>query len=391
MRRIASALSTRRQDKPEAQHPPDDRQSRPSSTTSPPTRKSSRRFFGTIARITVSTERPTQLSEPAHSSSASSTGSVSLRTPEDDRTGHLAPPGGRSGYKKAWVPWLTPKKSAQPRPSSIWSDSLSPVPSPPTHPAPSRIIPDQQTDSDDEDTSEESSSSSESGSPLRPPLTAAKSDLNRPLAPIAFLQAFTTSNISPPFSPPPLLHYPNVPVFPRSSNYSRSLPFRGSMESVMHRNILLARLQRGHLTPADQRVLATVGSRASSAAERQALTQPEEGERYDLRHVRPSSLGLKQWITRPYFEERFVVWVPDEAGTVVWTTVKGSGFGVWALEVSDTLELLAGPTDVEDPLLIGTLAAPSPNNSAVTSGKCFACESVTRNHSSGISFPVCRG
>ncbi|KAH9965922.1 hypothetical protein BC827DRAFT_780159 [Russula dissimulans] len=355
MRRIASVLSARRPDKPEGQHSPDDQPSRPAP---PPSRKSSRRFF-----------------EPAHSSSASSAGSVSLRTPEDDRTGHSAPPGGRSATKKSWVPWMTPKKSdlqPQPqRPSSVWSDSLSPVPSPPTLAAPSKIIPDQQTESD-EDTSEESSSS-ESDSPLRPPLAAAESDVViRPLTPIAFLQAFTASNISPPFSSPPLLHYPNVPIFPRSSNHSRSLHFRGSMESVMHRNRLLGRLQRGHLTPADQRILATVGSRPPSAAERRALTQSEEGERYDLRHVRPSSLGLRQWITRPYFEERFVVWAPDDAGTVVWTTVKGSGFGVWALEVSDTLELLAGPTDVENPLPIGTLVTQSPNNSAVSSASLSA-------------------
>jgi hypothetical protein len=98
--------------------------------------------------------------------------------------------------------------------------------------------------------------------------------------------------------------------------------------------------------------------------------QPEEGARYDLKHVRSSSVGLKQWIARPYFEGRFLVSVPDEAGTVVWTTIKGSGFGVWALEVSETIELMAGMTDVENLLPIGTPAAPSSNNgSAVSSGK----------------------
>ena len=84
-------------------------------------------------------------------------------------------------------------------------------------------------------------------------------------------------------------------------------------------------------------------------------------------------------MARPYFEERFVAWIPDEAGTVVWTTVKGSGFGVWALEVSEKIELMAGLTDVEDPLPIGTLEPPLLNNSPVSSGKCFTCESICRS------------
>jgi hypothetical protein len=154
------------------------------------------------------------------------------------------------------------------------------------------------------------------------------------------------------------------------------------MESTMHKKRLLHRLKRGHLTSTDQRLLTTIGRRTPSAAQRRALVQPEEGERYDLKHVRSSSLGLKQWIARPYFEERCMVSVPDEAGTVVWTTIKGSGFGVWALEVSETLELMAGLTDAEDLLPIGTSAATATDSSPVSSRKCLTRESAskTRNY-----------
>jgi hypothetical protein len=148
------------------------------------------------------------------------------------------------------------------------------------------------------------------------------------------------------------------------------------MESTMHRKRLLHRLQRGRLTPADQRLLVTFGSRAPSVAQRRTLVQPEEGERYDLKHMRPSSLGLKQWAVRPYFEERSMVSVPDEAGTVVWTTIKGSGFGVWALEVSETLELMAGLTDAEESLPIGTPAATAPINFPIPSRKSFTRDSA---------------
>jgi hypothetical protein len=395
MRRIASVLSARQSDKPDRRPPPDTLTAPPPSPGPPstsslhgqPHRKPSRRFFGTLARISVSTERPKRpsaLSEPAHSSSASSTGSVSLRTPEDDRIGHLAPHDGRSPGRRAWIPWLTPKKLDMQvplqRPSSFWSDSLSPspIPSLTAPPIPSSGISGQPTESDDEDTSEESSSS-ESEASLSPP-TPARSDLVNPRLPsIDFVKALTTNNVPPSFSSPPLLHYPNAPAFPRSSNRSRSLPFRATMESTMHRNRLLHYLQRGHLTATDRRSLEAIGPRTSSAARRKALVQPEEGERYDLKHLRFSSPGLKQWIARPYFEERFAAWVPDEAGTVVQTTVKGSGFGVWALEVSDAIELMAELTDVEDPLPIGALEPPLLNNCPVSSRKCFTCESISRS------------
>jgi hypothetical protein len=393
MRRIASVLSARQSDKPDRRHPPDDLAPPPPTTGAPanssphgqPHRKPSRRFFGTLARISVSTERPKRpsaLSEPAHSSSASSTGSVSLRTPDDDRIGHLAPHDGRSPGRRAWIPWLTPKKSDMQvplqRPSSFWSDSLSPIPSPTAPPVPSRGMSGQPTESD-EDTSEESSSSESEASSLSPS-TPAKSDLVNPQLPsIDFLKTLTTNNVPPSFSSPPLLNRPNAPAFPRSMNRSRSLHFRATMESTMHRNRLLHYLQRGHLTATDRRIFEAIGSRTSSAARRKTLVQPEEGERYDFKHLRSSSLGLKQWIARPYFEERFVAWVPDEAGTVVGTTVNGSGFGVWALEVSETIELMAGLTDVENPLPIGTLEPPLLNNSPVSSRKCFTCESISRS------------
>ena len=345
MRRIASVLSSRRSDKPDSRHPPNDAHPRPASKSI--ANSSTRRFFGTLTRITVSTDRSSQptASEPAHSSSASSAGSVSLRTPDDDRIGphaHVA----RSSSRKAWIPWLTPKKSdpqaqslSRP-PSSYWLDSSGPIP-------PTSTAANNQPIESDDDTSDESSSS-ESESPSTPPPISSRVDKPLPdphLSPVDFVASLTMNSIPPALSPPPLLHYPNAPLFPRSSNSVQRLTFCDTIESTMHRKRLLHRLQS--LTPADRHLLAEVGPRTSSAARRRALLQPEEGERYDLKHVRPFSLGLRQWIARPYFEERTVLWVPDDAGTVVWTTVKGSGFGVWALDVPETLELLAGYDDFD--------------------------------------------
>ncbi|KAI0254700.1 hypothetical protein BJV78DRAFT_869954 [Lactifluus subvellereus] len=366
MRRIASVLSQRRPDK----HPPDDVHPDPTSSKQSPSslshRRPSRRFFGTLTRITVSTDPPNQPLESAHSS-ASSTGSVSLRTPEDGSLPHVAQ---SPSIRKSWISWFAPKKSdlqgqSQLSPPSYLSDSLSAVTLPPAPPTPSRIIASGQLAESDDDTSEDSSSS-ESEGPLHPPPAPRRRDTaNRQLSPIDFLSALTTNSIPPSFSSPPLLLRPDVPIFPRSSNPSRSLPFRNSVESTMHKKRLLHRLQQEPHNLADRRLLASLGSRAPSAAQRRPLLQPEEGERYDLMQVRSFSLGLKRWIARPYFEERTVVWAPDEAGTVVWTTVNGSGFGVWALEVSGTLEVLAGLINVDDVLPMG--APPPTNNSPLPS------------------------
>ena len=376
MRRIASVLSQRRPDK----HPPDDVSTDPTSSKSSPSglshRRSSRRFFGTLTRITVSTDPPNRPLEPAHSS-ASSTGSVSLRTPEDG--GPILHAAQSSSIRKSWTSWFTPKKSdllgqPQSRPSSYLSDSLSAVPLPPATPTPSRIITSEPLAESDDDTSEDSSSESEG--PFHPPPAPLRRDTgNRQLSPVDFLSALTTNSIPSSFSSPPLLLRPDAPLFPRSSNPSRSLLFCNSVESTMHKKRLLHRLQRKPLNLADRRLLASIGSRAPSAAQRRPLVQPEEGERYNLTQVQSSSLGLKRWIARPYFEERMVVWAPDEAGVIVCRAVNGSGFGVWALEASETLEVLAGLVDVDDVL---PMSASPTDDSPLPSSKCFTCVSATR-------------
>ena len=67
-----------------------------------------------------------------------------------------------------------------------------------------------------------------------------------------------------------------------------------------------------------------------------------------------------------------MLWVPDDAGTVVWTTVKGSGFGVWALDVPETLELLAGYDNFDmDDVQPGSQLPPPSNDTAALS-KCIA-------------------
>ncbi|KAI0318705.1 hypothetical protein OF83DRAFT_1114529 [Amylostereum chailletii] len=344
MRRIASVFS-RRSDK-DKQRPQDSLQPDPKASTPPllPSKKNPR-LFGTVSRITVSTDPPLPSLE-GHYSSSSSTGSASLQTPEDDGASHM----GRSIPTKKWFPWTGNKPPVATSPgsstvSSYWPEALpvpSPVPQLSTRAprATPRVDLNRQTADSDDDTSESSSSLNSEAPPTTP---QSQSQLGHPLPPREYLTALTANNLAPPFSSPPLFLSPDAPLFPRSSNRSVFLTPRNTLETSMHKANVLGRIQRNELSPTDQRLLATFGPRLSTKAARRTRPQPDEGARLDPRNIKPYSRGLHRWINRPYFEERTAVWYPDQTtGTVDRRPVQGSGFGVWALEVSVALEEMAG-------------------------------------------------
>ncbi|KAA1466438.1 hypothetical protein DENSPDRAFT_831262 [Dentipellis sp. KUC8613] len=337
MRRIASIFSSRRSDKSDAASTAGDSKPAAHPQTTPRHPKKIPRLFGTVSRLNVANEPPMPILDQGHSSSSSSSGSASLRTPDDDRASPMAPPLLHTPHK-SWVPFIGMKKShTAPSISPHSSNTPTPKPLPP------------RPRSKDADSEDDTSVSLSSESETHP----ASKHIDHRLSPIEFVTTLTTNNIEPGLSPPPLLHLPRYPLFPRSCNSVRSLAFRDTLESTMHKKRLLRRLQRRHeLLPSEQRTLSAFGSRPASAAKRRTLPQPDESARFDLKYVEPHSRGLKRWVNRPYFEERMAMWVPDvQSGSVVAAAVKGSGFGVWALEISEGLELLAGVTfdEVQSP------------------------------------------
>lgn len=76
--------------------------------------------------------------------------------------------------------------------------------------------------------------------------------------------------------------------------------------------------------------------------------------------VRTYSQGLQKWALRPCFEDRFDVWIPEDGtGNIMRTHVTGTDFGVAALEISESLDILAGATFEES-----DLEPPSSNSSS---------------------------
>ena len=303
------------------------------------------RLLPFISPITVSVDPPMPALDQGHSSSSSSTGSTSLRTPEgDDCASRLGLPS-RTPSRKSWMSWMGSKhKSTVPSSPSLppdWSQPVSAVP----QPAPKPLATRQQHVHSVYD-SENSSNSDLEAQPVPNPI-------DHELSPMAFAEALTGIRLSPAFESPPLYHPPGSPLFPRSCNPPRSLCFRETVESTMHRKCLLQRLQHRSLSASERHSLAAFGSRVSFAAShKHRLPLLDEGVRPDLTYVTQFSRGLQRWASRPYFEEHMALWAPNEDNVVVCSNVRSSGFGVWALEVSEGLDALAGePSEnVVDPL-----------------------------------------
>ena len=329
MRRIAAVFSSKRDR--------DAASSSAASTTTEQTQataKSSKRFFRSISRRSkpvdpvLNTINSGDFLPP--SSSSSSSGAPT--TPDDDRGSLL-----KVSASKVWSP-LPPI----PVDSSLGSfhhfastphDRIHLYAVPRPTPSPSTF----------EDASSEESSVAPDLS--RPP------ERSVPQNPQAYLLNLTSNKLGPPYAPPPLLHVPGGPQFPRSCNVRRSLPYADSLESTMHRSKLQRRLQHGDLSPSEMRSIASFTGRRAALKDRPSLFLDDTAVRAG--HIRSSSVGLRKWLERPCFEDRLCVLLPENLpvgglnaygeGEPRWTRVEAAtGCGVADLEYSLTLELLAG-------------------------------------------------
>jgi hypothetical protein len=134
----------------------------------------------------------------------------------------------------------------------------------------------------------------------------------------------------------------------------------------MHKAALLRKLES--LTSAEERSIAPLG------AQPVILVKEAQARNFDIdtwpkpQLIRESSGGLGNWVARPCFEDRVVVWTRQErSGQIVSSDVAGSQFGVAALEFSESLQILAGwLPDAEDNF--DSSSEPHPESSPPNSG-----------------------
>ncbi|KAF9780121.1 hypothetical protein BJ322DRAFT_1112797 [Thelephora terrestris] len=306
-------------------------ETRPPQTAKQPSVKKPSRFLRSLSVKAIKQaairEPPPPFPQPplqASSFSTSSTDSPTPATPDDDSE--------FAGPRRNSNQWPE-RKLAMPPPvvggSLGWDPRQNSFQSLPAIPTVTKSL-------DSEELDDGSSTTSSSPS-VSPPLS---------VSPLKSLHSFTTNALAPAFSAPPLLYLPNVPLFPRSANLVSSLHHQETVASMFLRTRMLRRLERRDLTVSDERSIASFTSNRSLPATSQPpVSRLDDGPVCDLKRVSNISQGLKRWISRPCFEDRMSVYIPGPSGRsddVILHHVSGGAFGVAALEVSQSIEVLAG-------------------------------------------------
>lgn len=326
MRRMTSVFLARRVDKPDAASSNDVDPLSQEATK----RKASMRMFHSLSRKAV----PPQLFASGSSSSTSS-GSAELRTPDDEELPHVR----TLSQKGSWRSWLGAKnhrgegdtKAAWLPPFSTPGIALRPPPTSNETDDASSESEDGADHIQDPPTQNLAQSITQARNSMRVMILNSSSDCDRP-------------------SCPPLLDIPHNTPFPRSCLRVGHVRRRDTLESKMHKTVLLKNLES--LSPADSDAcgLAPLGSRPVTMVKEAPVCNPDVDIWPKKQFLRSNSEGLGNWVARPCYEDRVLVWTRQEpSGQIVTSRITGSQFGVAALEFSDPLQILAGLlSDVDD-------------------------------------------
>ncbi|EKM59231.1 uncharacterized protein PHACADRAFT_249529 [Phanerochaete carnosa HHB-10118-sp] len=370
MRRLAAVLTGRRSDKSDAgssiSHA--DRSERSavadasqvSAATTTKSAKSRSGFFRSLSKGSLSApdlkgrkrSMPSVSTIPDHVASSASSSSGGPHTPNDDYES-LNPASPGQG-RKSWLSQVS--EAALPLPS--------PTPAKPTTPGylprPFRRESDQtsETSSESESTDEQDAERS-----LSTPLSAP----SLPMAPKEYFRVATTNALRPPYSPPPLVHVPRGPLFPRSCNPSRQLPVNDILHARVLRKRLLARLD--HIP---EGALAGFVGRKHTPQRLPSLVLDDVAIPKSYK-ILPASQGLRRWTERPCFEDRMIVYLPAEhmGDDFRYERVYASA-AVEALGYSEHVEALAG--------LLGDAGSPPEvalDSPSITSTPTFSVTSTT--------------
>ncbi|KAJ7590938.1 hypothetical protein C8J56DRAFT_1163015 [Mycena floridula] len=296
------------------------------------------------------------LSDSSAASSSGGSVSVHLKTPEPEDEEHIV-------KSKSWKTWLikrsgTVKQSdLQHQPVPEWQPNAPPLlrsPPTPIRKAQQTIEVDSSSESDEDD-----SAASDSVPPTPRRFTETIAVTASSLAQASqTLQLWIQNSLIVPSSPSPFVQIAATsPLYPRSCNQLLSLPHRESLLSAVHKKRLLWRLRDTDrpLTAVEQDSilsLTAVPSAIPSVIPSDISMQNDEPAPSKSSNISSFSSGLRRWISRPCFEDRYTVWAVVD-GTISHhpVTPSSSKFGVAALEYSQSLEAMIDFTvQVSSPL-----------------------------------------
>lgn len=328
----------------------------------PPVQENTNQIFSSprSPSSTFSTPPLSTASDPPHSS-ASSSGSTtaSIQTPDDEA--HPVFPS--TAVKSSWKSWIGGKRLSYSRHADRkgkernrdlpqWEPSITPsLQLPPLgNRATKRVVA--------ADESLIPSASDSISFPDQVPVI----HRTPPSPPLARknLVVLTKNSLAPPLPISPFVQHSLGPIYPRSSNQPRVLPRRLPMIAVMMKKRLLTRLEDSSfiLPSSEESFLHFFNSRPTSSevSFQKTLTFDTSYPERTTRIFR-SSPGLRRWISRPCFEDRYVVFAP-EGNDVKCRTISGSSLAIAALEYSEYLDVLVDPEFDQTPQQETHLDAP---------------------------------
>lgn len=277
-----------------------------------------RRFFAARKR------EPAPAADAAPSSASSSSGS----TDHAQITVALPTP------KRTWTPWTAAKRSLSIKSSRSrthlppdWSNA-PPLP----HPASDA----DESDADDDD----SSHLAQSPAPAPPPLDPARAQqvLRIMLANAAVLQPSVS----------PFTQQPDGLVYPRSINPRNRLPPPPADTRVaMLTKHLASRMHAADLSPTEIAAISPFALRPLPVV-LPPTSHPHDSSRPSTTtKILPASPGLRRWIARPCFEDRYVIYYPSAAGIDVRPI--SSSWAIAALEYPEHLDVMVDPDFDQSP------------------------------------------
>ncbi|KAF4574994.1 hypothetical protein EYR36_006348 [Pleurotus pulmonarius] len=305
---------------------------------------------------------PPPLNLTSHSSdraqsSSSSTASASIQTPDDES------PLSRSLTKKSWKSWLGTVKSGTLKRGHLnhsrtslhavepkYDTDLPPLPNLHIPFQGNRRLIDSSTFQLEMNAPPSTDGSDDANMLL---LNDAGSNHPDPLIARANVKRLTQRRLQDATCLPPFANVTGSPLFPRSCN-APGLPKQHALLATMFRQRLLRRLDGDGIPMDDPDIMhfasldfgQYVPPRSSLMSS--SIDIPSVPAHF---HVSGSSTGVRRWISRPCFEERYLVWLSED-GVIVRKGVSGTSFAVLDLEFSEAMEAMAG-FDVGSPSPLG--------------------------------------
>ncbi|TFK23250.1 hypothetical protein FA15DRAFT_687957 [Coprinopsis marcescibilis] len=296
--------------------------------------------------------------DPSSHSSGSSSGSASLsiQTPDDD---HSLLALQRTQSKRSWKSWIgAGRRSASLKHRDRVDKDTATTKLPEWNPLVLPVAPALLHTSfrssrttgaaDDTDDDMHNSSASEFEYLSLPELSTFSTQVQPSPAPsleLAKLNLRITienSLVTPLRNAPPFVQPGSGPIYPRSCNRARLLSAAESLRAVTLKRRLRRRLDDS-LTPPEQASIISFGLRPTPDQIACPLTNDHDVCYPDKKaQILSSCVGLRNWICRPCFEDRFVVYAGSDGRDVVCKPVSSS-FAVAALEYSEILDVMVDP------------------------------------------------